>query len=111
MTLINYSLCVCLITELLFQTQRRDPLVMWLSGLHVPESYLTALVQVACRKQGWPLDRSTLYTSVTDFVHEDEVEIRPEMVSSSSNFTFTQKNINTNKFCGKGNKHEKFLPL
>ena len=23
-----------------------EPLVMWLSGLHIPESYLTALVQV-----------------------------------------------------------------
>ncbi|KAG8306677.1 Dynein heavy chain 10, axonemal [Homalodisca vitripennis] len=59
--------------------QRRDPLVMWLSGLHIPESYLTALVQTACRKQGWPLDRSTLYTSVTTFLNEDQVEARPEM--------------------------------
>lgn len=24
-----------------------EPLVMWLSGLHIPESYLTALVQVS----------------------------------------------------------------
>lgn len=23
-----------------------EPLVMWISGLHIPESYLTALVQV-----------------------------------------------------------------
>ncbi|CAF4671765.1 unnamed protein product, partial [Didymodactylos carnosus] len=38
---------------------------MWLSGLHIPESYLTALVQVTCRKNGWPLDKSTLYTQVT----------------------------------------------
>lgn len=53
---------------------------MWLSGLHIPESYLTALVQTACRKQGWPLDRSTLYTTVTAFTHEDQVEARPEMV-------------------------------
>ncbi|XP_050088792.1 dynein axonemal heavy chain 10 [Anopheles aquasalis] len=55
-----------------------EPLVMWLSGLHIPESYLTALVQIACRKNNWPLDRSTLYTSVTRFLREDEIEERPE---------------------------------
>lgn len=38
---------------------------MWLSGLHIPESYLTALVQTTCRKREWPLDKSTLYTVVT----------------------------------------------
>nr|XP_040226033.2 dynein axonemal heavy chain 10 isoform X2 [Anopheles coluzzii] len=55
-----------------------EPLVMWLSGLHIPESYLTALVQIACRKNNWPLDRSTLFTSVTRFQREDEIEERPE---------------------------------
>ncbi|KAL1116901.1 hypothetical protein AAG570_005370 [Ranatra chinensis] len=49
-----------------------DPIVMWLSGLHIPESYLTALVQMACRKQGWPLDRSTLYTEVTNFTEPEQ---------------------------------------
>lgn len=58
-----------------------EPLVMWLSGLHVPESFLTALVQVACRKNNWPLDRSTLFTKVTDFADPDDVEERPESVS------------------------------
>lgn len=58
-----------------------EPLVMWLSGLHVPESFLTALVQVACRKNNWPLDRSTLFTAVTDFADPDDVEERPESVS------------------------------
>ena len=43
---------------------------MWLSGLHIPESYLTALVQATCRKNGWPLDKSTLYTAVTE-VHRN----------------------------------------
>jgi dynein heavy chain len=38
--------------------------VMWLAGLHAPETYLAALVQMACRHRGWPLDRSTLYTQV-----------------------------------------------
>ncbi|XP_070206158.1 dynein axonemal heavy chain 10-like, partial [Littorina saxatilis] len=37
-----------------------EPSVMWLSGLHIPESYLTALVQATCRMNGWPLDKSTL---------------------------------------------------
>lgn len=50
---------------------------MWLSGLHIPESYLTALVQAACRKNGWPLDLSTLYTQVTQYRSEDEVGDRP----------------------------------
>ena len=46
---------------------------MWLSGLHISESYLTALVQATCRKKNWPLDKSTLYTSSTPFVTEEEV--------------------------------------
>lgn len=50
---------------------------MWLSGLHIPESYLTALIQAACRKNGWPLDRSTLYTTVTQFVSDEEIHERP----------------------------------
>lgn len=58
-----------------------EPLVMWLSGLHVPESFLTALVQIACRKNNWPLDRSTLFTIVTDFADPHDVEERPESVS------------------------------
>jgi dynein heavy chain len=54
-----------------------EPVVMWLSGLHIPEAYLTALVQTTCRKNGWPLDRSTLYTGVTEFVNPDHVVERP----------------------------------
>lgn len=46
---------------------------MWLSGLHIPESYLTALVQATCRKNGWPLDKSTLYTNVTQYANPDDV--------------------------------------
>uniref|UniRef100_A0A3Q2PNV9 Dynein axonemal heavy chain 10 n=1 Tax=Fundulus heteroclitus TaxID=8078 RepID=A0A3Q2PNV9_FUNHE len=54
-----------------------EPKVMWLSGLHIPESYLTALVQAACRKNGWPLDLSTLYTEVTQYRSEDEITDKP----------------------------------
>ena len=40
---------------------------MWLSGLHIPESYLSALVQTTCRRKNWPLDKSTLYTQVRHY--------------------------------------------
>ena len=42
-----------------------EPKVIWLSGLHIPESYLTALLQTTCRSRGWPLDKSLLYTEVS----------------------------------------------
>ncbi|XP_063271579.1 dynein axonemal heavy chain 10 [Prinia subflava] len=50
-----------------------EPEVMWLSGLHIPESYLTALVQATCRKNRWPLDHSTLYTEVTKYRKAEDV--------------------------------------
>lgn len=52
-----------------------EPAVIWLSGLHIPESYLTALVQTICRKRSWPLDKSTLYTVVTK--HTSTVGLQP----------------------------------
>ena len=58
--------------------ERGEPAVMWLAGLHVPESYLTALVQEACRKRGWPLDKSVSYTSVTKLRSKDEVDAKLE---------------------------------
>jgi dynein heavy chain len=48
-----------------------EPVVMWLSGLHIPESFLTALVQTTCRERQWPLDKSTLFTRVT---HHTDVD-------------------------------------
>ncbi|NWU42756.1 DYH10 protein, partial [Hylia prasina] len=53
-----------------------EPEVMWLSGLHIPESYLTALVQATCRKNRWPLDHSTLYTEVTKYKKAEEITER-----------------------------------
>lgn len=47
---------------------------MWLSGLHIPESYLTALVQTTCRSKSWALDKSTLYTLVTKIRNPNEVK-------------------------------------
>lgn len=52
--------------KLAMQVNEGEPHVLWLSGLHIPESYLTALVQATCRKNQWPLDKSTLYTNVTE---------------------------------------------
>lgn len=45
--------------------EQEEPKCIWLSGFHIPESYLTALVQTTCRSKGWALDKSTLYTVVT----------------------------------------------
>jgi len=53
-----------------------EPKVIWLSGLHIPESYLTALVQTTCRNKGWALDKSIMYTSVTKIIDAKEVTKR-----------------------------------
>lgn len=45
--------------------EKGDPAVYWLSGLHVPESLLSALVQATSRRKNWALDKSTLYTTCT----------------------------------------------
>lgn len=55
-----------------------EPKVMWLSGLHIPETYIAALVQAACRDKGWPLDKSTLYTKVTKYTDPYQVSERPK---------------------------------
>lgn len=56
-----------------------DPKVMWLSGLGIPESYLTALVQATCRARNWPLDKSTLFTTVTPFTKDSQIDAPLEM--------------------------------
>lgn len=53
-----------------------EPKVIWLSGLHIPESYLTGLIQTTCRSKGWALDKSTMYTQVTKIFDEKEVTKR-----------------------------------
>jgi dynein heavy chain len=58
--------------------KKEEPVVMWLSGLHIPESYLTALVQTTCRAKGWALDKSTLYTVVTKVKRPEDIRRRPE---------------------------------
>merc|ERR1711964_729159 len=55
-----------------------EPNSMWLAGLMVPESYVSALVQITCRKYVWPLDRSTIFTRVTKFTHPDQIKAPPK---------------------------------
>ena len=56
-----------------------EPAVMWMSGLGIPESYLTALIQTCCRRRNWSLDRSTMFTQVTDIVDAyNEISEKPE---------------------------------
>jgi len=55
-----------------------EPHVMWFAGLRFPESYISALVQTTCRKKEWPLDKSTVFTSVTKFKNASEIDSRPE---------------------------------
>jgi dynein heavy chain len=51
-----------------------DPKVYWLSGLHIPESLLSALVQATSRRKNWALDKSTLYTTCTKFTDPSQVK-------------------------------------
>lgn len=41
------------------------PISIWLPGLFNPQSFLTAIMQVAARKNEWPLDRMCLTIEVT----------------------------------------------
>ena len=41
--------------------ESQEPVVFWLSGLHVPELLLSAIIQTMYRKKGWGLDKSTMY--------------------------------------------------
>jgi len=54
-----------------------EPKVIWLSGLSIPETYTAALVQTTCRKYGWPLDKSSLYTKVTGHTSASHIEAKP----------------------------------
>jgi len=57
-------------------SQLGDPDVFWLSGLQIPESLLSALVQASCRRRGWALDKSTTYTRVTKFTDKSQVSAK-----------------------------------
>jgi len=55
-----------------------EPAVMWLSGLHIPETYLTAVIQTACRNNCWPLDKTSLITSATHFMDAKDLKERED---------------------------------
>jgi dynein heavy chain len=67
----------CFVVALQSWAEEGEPKVMWLAGLHAPETYLAALVQTACRDRGWPLDRSTLYSQVTRYTDPAQVQEKP----------------------------------
>uniref|UniRef100_A0A8D9E4G7 Dynein-1-alpha heavy chain, flagellar inner arm I1 complex n=2 Tax=Cacopsylla melanoneura TaxID=428564 RepID=A0A8D9E4G7_9HEMI len=55
-----------------------DPLVMWLPGLHYPYSYFTAIIQKeVSKKEGWSLDRCSMYTEMSKFTQAIDVEEPP----------------------------------
>lgn len=60
-----------------------EPIVLWLAGLHIPETYLAALVQMACRRNSWSLDRSAMYTAVSRYTIPEHIEERPDEVIDS----------------------------
>uniref|UniRef100_A0A8C4UZ95 Dynein axonemal heavy chain 17 n=1 Tax=Falco tinnunculus TaxID=100819 RepID=A0A8C4UZ95_FALTI len=47
------------------------PATLWLGGFFNPQSILTAIMQSAARKNGWPLDKMTLQCDVTKKNRED----------------------------------------
>lgn len=53
-----------------------EPKVIWLSGLHIPESYTTALIQTTCRARDWALDKSDMFTNVTQIYDPSQVKER-----------------------------------
>jgi dynein heavy chain len=52
------------------------PNSVWLPGLFNPSSFLTAVAQSAARKNGWPLDQTTLTVEVTKKL-EHEIDAPP----------------------------------
>ena len=50
------------------------PKVTWLSGLVNPQSFLTAICQVAAQKNQWELDKLLTWTEVTKKISVEEVE-------------------------------------
>lgn len=57
--------------------KKGEPKCIWISGLHYPGAYMTALIQTCCRAQGWPLDKSITYTVVTKMTDPAEIKKRP----------------------------------
>jgi dynein heavy chain len=76
-----------------------EPKVMWLSGLHIPASYLKAIIQITCRKKGWPLDKVATYTVVTKIYNVDEINEKPEFGCYIQGLYLEGAEWNTEKNC------------
>lgn len=76
-----------------------EPKVMWLSGLHVPEAYLTALLQTACRSKGWPLDKATMMITVSSYTKESQVTQKPALGCYISGMYLEGASWDTDKKC------------
>jgi len=55
-----------------------EPTVTWLSGIHVPYSYLIALCQQFCKQNGLELDKLTIDTKVTKFTDPSKIQSKPK---------------------------------
>ena len=49
------------------------PKVTWISGMVNPQSFLTAIAQVAAQRNQWELDKLVTFTEVTKMMTTDEV--------------------------------------
>jgi dynein heavy chain len=76
-----------------------EPKTMWLSGLHIPASYLKAIIQITCRKKGWPLDKVSTYTVVTKIYNVDEIKEKPEFGCYIQGLYLEGAEWNTEKNC------------
>jgi dynein heavy chain len=76
-----------------------EPKTMWLSGLHIPASYLKAIIQITCRKKGWPLDKVSTYTEVTKIYNTDEIKEKPEFGCYIQGLYLEGAEWNTEKNC------------
>merc|ERR1711957_722498 len=76
-----------------------EPKVVWLSGLHIPGSFLKAIVQTTSRKKGWALDKVDTYTVVTKFMSIDEIKEKPEHGCYVSGFYLEGAEWNTDRGC------------
>ena len=52
----------------------QPPLVVWMAGMTIPESFLTALVQQVCRFRHWPLDKADMFTRVSPYIENTDVK-------------------------------------
>ena len=48
------------------------PKVTWISGMVNPQSFLTAITQVAAQKNSWELDKLVTFTDVSKFMNPDD---------------------------------------